>query len=84
MTADAPTTWPEGTHPGTERLIGKRCDVRYTDTTGRLPQYVLRVGKIARVYTVCNDAGDLVPMVSVELPWGAVVEAQGIEVTPWE
>lgn len=72
-----PERFPEGTHPGRDRLIGQRCDVFYTDSTGKLPQYVQRVGVIA---AIAPDG-----TVTVRLPWGLLVTvAVPTEVVPWE
>lgn len=72
-----PERFPDGTRPGRDRLIGQRCDVFYTDNTGKLPQYVQRVGVIA---AITPDG-----TVTVRLPWGLLVTVvvPG-EVVPWE
>ena len=76
MSDDAPATFPDGTQPGNERLVGQRCDVWFTDLTGKLPIYVMRVGAI--------DGIEPDGRVRVRLPWGQVVVAAPGEVFTWE
>jgi hypothetical protein len=66
----------DGTAPGNASIIGRRCDVWYTDHTENRPNYVLRVG---RVYGIYLDG-----RVRVELPWGQIVTVTAQEVTVFE
>jgi hypothetical protein len=73
--SDAPRL-ADGTAPGNASIIGRRCDVWYTDHTENRPNYVLRVGRVHGIY--------LDGRVQVELPWGVIVTVTAQEVTVFE